>query len=299
MSDALYERYKDALRRGHTAAMRGRHDAALDAYAEASRLAPDRALPLVSVAGVLRRIGRDPDALAAYGAALDRAPTDEAALRGQAELLNATGDRIGAAEALDRLTETLDGAGRLAHATDAARMALEAAESRSRRAAVRVLVDRLQTAPPDAINTAALASARATLDGSAVDATGATGGGPMTPFVPGMATAMVEDAIEGGDHDAARRHALDAWAGYRASGAEAAAIDACYLALADHPEDPDLHISLAASYLDRGWRTLAGDKLVLLARLADLTGDGETHDRVCRLLADRLSDEPRRAAVCV
>ena len=37
MSDALYERYKDALRRGHVAALRGRLDEALAAYREAAR----------------------------------------------------------------------------------------------------------------------------------------------------------------------------------------------------------------------------------------------------------------------
>ena len=35
--EALYERYKDALKRGHVASLRGRLDEALDAYAEASR----------------------------------------------------------------------------------------------------------------------------------------------------------------------------------------------------------------------------------------------------------------------
>ena len=74
MSEALYERYKDALRRGHVAALRGRHDVALDAYGEASQLAPDRALPYVGIAGVLTRLGHDSEALAAYDAALDRAP---------------------------------------------------------------------------------------------------------------------------------------------------------------------------------------------------------------------------------
>ena len=44
MSDAVYERYKEALRRGHVAAERGRFDAALAAYANAAGLAPDRAL---------------------------------------------------------------------------------------------------------------------------------------------------------------------------------------------------------------------------------------------------------------
>jgi tetratricopeptide (TPR) repeat protein len=308
MRDALYERYKDALRRGHPAAQRARPDAGLAAYGEAAQLAPDRAWPVVGVAGVLNRLGRDRDAIAAYAAALDRAPGDEAALRGQAELLAATGDRVGAAETLDRLAETLDAAGRLADATDVARQALEAAESRNRRATVRVYIDRLQMAPLDPANTSILAAARRTLDGAVADGsvpgegstdTGAAGGSTLgSPFIPGMATARVEEAIVQGDHDAARRLALEAWAGHRANGAEAAAIDACYLALADHPDDPDLHLALAASYLDRGWRSLAGDKLVLLARLADLTEDRETHDRVCRLLGDRLPDEPRRTVVC-
>ena len=33
--EGLYERYKDALKKGHVAALRGRLDDALDAYAEA------------------------------------------------------------------------------------------------------------------------------------------------------------------------------------------------------------------------------------------------------------------------
>ena len=57
MSDALYERYKDALRRGHVAALRGRQDAALTAYGEAAKLAPDRPLPLVSIGNVLAGLG--------------------------------------------------------------------------------------------------------------------------------------------------------------------------------------------------------------------------------------------------
>ena len=37
MTEALYERYKDALRRGHVAAQRGRLEEALDAYGEAEQ----------------------------------------------------------------------------------------------------------------------------------------------------------------------------------------------------------------------------------------------------------------------
>ncbi len=149
MSDALYERYKDALRRGHVAALRGRQDAALAAYGEAAKLAPDRPLPLVGIGNVLAGLDKHREALAAFDAALERAPADEAALRGRAEVLVASGDRAGAAETLDRLASALDASGRPSDALDAARRALELAESRGRRAGVKSMVARLtQSAPP-------------------------------------------------------------------------------------------------------------------------------------------------------
>ena len=93
MSEALYERYKDALRRGHMAALRGDHGAALDAYGEAARIAPDRALPLVGLGNVLAQLGKATEALAAFDAALGHSPTDEGALRGRTEVLVGRGDR--------------------------------------------------------------------------------------------------------------------------------------------------------------------------------------------------------------
>ena len=85
MSGSLYEGYKEALRRGHVAALRGRHDVALQAYREAARIAPDRALPYVGMGGVLAKLDRADEALAAYRAALSRAPDEEGALRGRAD----------------------------------------------------------------------------------------------------------------------------------------------------------------------------------------------------------------------
>ncbi len=87
MSDALYERYKDALRRGHVAALRGRPEEALSAYREAVEIAPERALPYTSLGGVLAKSARYDEAVAAYDHALARAPRDEAALRGRADAL--------------------------------------------------------------------------------------------------------------------------------------------------------------------------------------------------------------------
>lgn len=143
-TSSLYERYKDALRRGHVAALRGRNDAAVDAYGEAASIAPDRALPHASIGGILVRMGRFDDALAAYERALDLAPQDEGALRGLADLQVRMDRRTDAADTLDRLADSLDRIGRLADATDAARRALELAESRERRRQVEGFATRLR-----------------------------------------------------------------------------------------------------------------------------------------------------------
>ena len=133
MSDTLYDRYKGALRRGHVAAMRGRLDAAVLAYAEAAEIAPERPLPHTSRGGVLLRLERPADALAAFDAALQRESRDEAALAGRAEALAGLGRRVDAARSLDLLVDVQVSAGRLAEACDTARRALELAESRERR----------------------------------------------------------------------------------------------------------------------------------------------------------------------
>jgi tetratricopeptide (TPR) repeat protein len=160
----VYERYKDALRRGHVAALRGRHDAAIDAYAEAAEIAPDRALPHASVGGILVKMDRLDDALASYERALALGPRDEATLRGLADVQARAGTRTAAAATLDRLADVLDGGGRLADACDAARRALELAESRSRRVQVEGYVARLREMPGDEAARRALAQALRVLE---------------------------------------------------------------------------------------------------------------------------------------
>ena len=311
MSEVLYEQYKDALRRGHMAALRGRLDVAAAAYREASRIAPDRALPYVGLGGVLSRLGKAEDALAAYGAALDRAPTDEGAMHGRADVLAALGRRAEAAETLDRLASILERDGRLADACDVARSALELAESRGRRRQVEGLVARLRTAAPeDAAAADALQRALGVLDSGPGVTPRARRPAPMPtrdrrapssppgPPDPALLTLAVEEALEAGDLDEARRRALVAAIGHREVGQFHAAMDACYQALAILPSDPDIHLLLAELYLDRGWRGPAADKLVLLGRLSQLTGDGATRARLCYLAAARFPDDPRLAAVC-
>ena len=294
MTEALYERYKDALRRGHVAAQRGRLDEALDAYGDAARVAPDRALPLVGIAQVLVRLGKPAEAVSTFDRALERAPTDEVALRGRLDALLALGDRVRAAETLDAMAEVAGAAGRPGDAVDLVAQALELAEGRDRRATLSTLVADLQ-------GNADTAGAAA----EALDRAGALLAGPIgpeappppPPFDPALAMAAVEDAAATGNGEATREAALDAARGLRAGGQLHAAIDACYQALGTNPADPGVHLTLAELYVDRGWRTVAADKLVLLASLIDVDEDRATRDRLCALAA-RIPDDARLEAIC-
>jgi tetratricopeptide (TPR) repeat protein len=320
MSGSLYEGYKEALRRGHVAALRDRHDIALQAYREAARIAPDRALPYVGLGGVLTRLGRVDEALAAYRAALGRAPDDEGALRGRADLLEAEGRPAEAAGSLDHLAGVLERAGRTADACDVARRALELAESRGRRRLVQTLVARLREAASDPTVEEALARALSVLevDPMAAPEPSATTGDepsagdePAAPVEPPAPRARrvppdpialsraFEAAIDAGNVDEARKQAVATSSAHRAAGHFHASIDACYEALAIAPADPGVHFALVMLYLDRGWRTLAADKLVLIGRLSQLTGDTASQARLCDLVVRRFPDDPRLAAMCV
>lgn len=296
MSDALYERYKDALRRGHVAALRGRLDAALVAYGEAADIAPDRTLPHSSIGQILQRLGRHDEALAAYAIALDRAPRDESALAGRAEVLAGLGRRVDAAETLDLLAETQESGGRLADACDSARRALELAEARPRRRHVERLIARLRESPPDAAAAAALQRA--------IDIVGGAASAPVVvtetepPIEAAAVAAEAEALVEAGDAAGARDLLLQAAALHRAAGRANAALDACYLALAFAPGDPELHVTLAELYTERGWRGPAAEKLVLLARLVELTENTAGRGRMCALIARDFSDDPRLTALC-
>lgn len=320
MSGTLYEGYKEALRRGHVAALRGRLDVALAAYREASRIAPDRATPYVGLGGVLARLERVDEAMAAYRVALERAPDDEGALRGRADALVSTGRAAEAATTLDRLAGVLETAGRLADACDVAGRALELAESRGRRRLVQSLVARLRENPGDPSVAEALERALSVLevgealmsDMTAPDAGPKPGAALAPPAAESEARAArlaplpdphalslaFEAAFDAGKLGEARKQAVASASAYRAIGQFHAAVDACYEALAIAPADPGVHFALAQLYLDRGWRSLAADKLVLIGRLAQLTGDTASQARLCDLVARRFTDDARLVAMC-
>ncbi len=369
MSVELFERYQEALRRGHVAASRGRLDEAIAAYREAAELAPDRAVPHTGIGNVLLRRAQAPEstgapaddqpspvalateALAAFKAALARAPRDEAALDGRARALSRLGKRVEAAEILDVLSDLQERSGRLTEAADTARRALELAEQKARRRHVSQLTDRLGSSAatrqaedalskalrllelaepanrdqPAAPAEAAIAEGRsdtpdqlargelAAADGAAVVPAAAEGAdavdavpaaaevlpGPEEPlpaFVPDGPTLMVEAeaALDAGDLDTARRASLAAALTFEREGSLAAALDACYQALAFAPGDTEVHLRLVELYLDLGWREPAADKLALLGRLTELDGaSGQPRARIVSLAADHFPDDPR------
>lgn len=103
--DDVYARYREALSLGHHEAAEGRFSEALGHYRTAAELAGDRAQPHVGVGGMLLRLGRAKDALAAYERALRAEPTNLDALTGRAATLLATGRRGEAAKVRQQMAD--------------------------------------------------------------------------------------------------------------------------------------------------------------------------------------------------
>ena len=332
-AEAQYERYKDALKRGHVASLRGRVEEALTAYAEAAAIAPERATPHTSAGTALLRRRRPVEALRHYEAALRLSPRDEAALLGRAQALGALDRRSEAADAFDALAHVQADAGRLGDAVDAARIALELAEGRERRRTLHQLIDRLRRSEPREPGRIALERALRVLEdpagaGAAGEGAGATVDGPAdkrpgaeseVEQVPGLAAQpgleaqqdpepgpapesvvrvyraldrelpvgtdlealaiAVEADVEPEDQVALNR-LLDLAAGSLREGRVDAALDACYHALSVDPDSVELHLALVQLYEVRGWTAIAGEKLDLVGRLADLDADEVAAARV-------------------
>ncbi len=293
MSEALYERYKEALRRGHVAALRGRFEEAIEAYREAASIATERPLPHTSLGGILLRFGRLAEASAAFDAALERAPRDEAALLGRSEALVCDGRAVEAATTLDLVAQIQEAGGRPSEALDTARRALGLAESKTRRRDVERLERTLGAA------TGAEPAAVAPGESTAADAADAAEpeleaesepqperiAEPEPEPEPAAAEAATLEyeadvALESGDAGRARDALLVAARAYRAVGRHDAALDACYRALAVAPGDTELHLALVELYRARGWHGRAAEKLALLARLAELDDDATAAARI-------------------
>lgn len=425
MTRPLFEQYKEALRKGHLAARAGKIDAALAAYGEAARLAPDRAAPHTSRATALHRAGRSAEAQAWFERALAIAPDDEATLRARAVVFEEIGRSASAAADLERLAEALERAGRRADALALARRAVVLTATPARRRLVARLeapgTDRpasapaqqappvmpgapkpqvpLQTAkasrtretpippaarpsikrdapareaptreaptreaPPRTSRRPRLAAPRpaakpeaaaeplaverkaapeavippaeapviergpeppapqqagptaksraetpaespaeppteASIPWPAVDLPSPPPPMPVGP--PPNVDALMAEAtafIDVGDLAAARNVMLTAVAVHRAAGRPDAALDVCLQLLALAPGDAYVHLAIAGLQLDRGWQTLATEKIALLLRLTALTGDTQAEADVHGLASERLRDEPVSAA---
>ena len=280
MSEPLFEQYKAALRRGHLAAIAGRLDEALDAYGEAARLVPDRALPFASRGTVLHRLDRWPEAAEAFDLALRTSPDDEATLRARASAREERGMHSGAAEDYERLAFVLDVASRGPDAIEAAQkaVALESTPARvalvtrladaasrvagpgARRGATSdVEVELARVVPPTA---AEIARAEQTTDPAQtwplVDQPTphpAPIEGP--PPDPDALLNEAAELLEAGNVEGASEKMLTAALVHRSAGRLDAALDICLQLLSIVPGDPHVHLAIANLQLDHGWTAFA------------------------------------------
>jgi len=111
VTEDLYARYHEALRRGHQQASEGKFKEALASYQAAVGLAGERALPHIAVGGMQLRLGHPKEALTSYERALALEPINLDALSGRAAALLAAGRR-GEAEAVRAQIMTLRGKGK-------------------------------------------------------------------------------------------------------------------------------------------------------------------------------------------
>jgi tetratricopeptide (TPR) repeat protein len=166
VSGPLFDQYKAALRRGHLATLAGGLDEALEAYREAARLAPERALPYASQGTVLHRLDRWPDAAEAFDRALRLAPDDEATLRARGSAREDRGLGSGAADDYERLAFVLDVAGRSSEAAEAARRAATLQPSPARTALMNRLADAAARAAEPVTGRFAGADAKEAIEGA-------------------------------------------------------------------------------------------------------------------------------------
>jgi tetratricopeptide (TPR) repeat protein len=97
--------------------------------------------------------------------------------------------------------------------------------------------------------------------------------------------------LERGEVDAARELMLTAARVHRDAGRIDAALEICLNLLSIAPGEPRVHLAIANLQLDRGWTSVATEKLDLLIRLTSLTGDTQAAADVHGLASERLRDD--------
>jgi hypothetical protein len=111
------------------------------------------------------------------------------------------------------------------------------------------------------------------------------------PPDPEVLLAEAAALIADGDMATARDRMLIAVMVHRAAGRLDAALEICLQLLTTAPGDAQVHLAIANLQLDRGWTTLATEKIELLLRLTSLTGDTQAEADVHGLASERLRDD--------
>ena len=307
MSDSLFDRYREVLRAGHVAVLRGRLEDAAASYREAALLAPDRAVPRTALGSVQLRLGQPEQALATFDEALALAPADDAALLGRAQALVVLERPDDAATTFDTLADARRAAGKHADAGDALRRALEIQPTAARRQRYQELADELRQAVGAAEAERALARALRYLE------TETAQGEPLPaepvrsepavaptelpdPARQGEALLLAsEEAAAHGDAPGAVTAAISAARAFRDANHPVAALDACTRGLGSGPDDVSLHLLIAELALERGAVGPAADTYRNLLRLAEIDGDPATRERGVAAAQVAFPDDPRFA----
>ena len=277
VSDALYERYKDALRRGHVAPSAG--GSTKRSRRTARRRGSPRTGPaLVGIGQVLARLGKPTEACVGLRPRPGAAPTTRPRCAAGPSCCVTLGDRVAR-----RRRRSIDWPPRSMRPADGPTRSMRhraRSTSPSRAAGARrcaTMVDRFASSPPRSRpRVVALDRAEALL---AARSARSRADPPHRPepsrrnhrSTPPRRCAAVEEAAAAGDAETARSGRPGRPLAVIAPPASSTRRSTpATMALATNPADPGLHLALAELYLDRGWRSAAADKLVLLARLVDL-----------------------------
>ena len=273
MSADPYGRYRDAMRTGHLATLRGAHEQALRAYREAARLLPARVAAHVAIGRTQLAERRPADALTAFEAAVTRAPRDTTALDGAARALVDLDRGDEAAVLLDGLATIYVEQDRQVDAVATLERAMELGGSPWRRA----MLDQLRGEQPEPVMDLGWLGALPDTAGQPT-----AGRRPRGEPAARPVTDEVRAIAERVDAASAKGDVAELVAGARGLARAdrlRAAADACHDALMVAPEDAEAHRTLAAIYRRRGWQRTARAKLRIVERYQRIVDDAAELDR--------------------